>query len=247
MNVKNVKHILKSFHLTRIFPICLVILCVIVILLFGLKKGKNSENDDKTNQTEVQLDSLKDVNINLGTGMYITSVGKYVGVYMEDGSNEKVSDVLMITVQNKGEEAIQYAEIIMPAGKEDAYFTLSTLTPGSTMILLEQNRMNYADEDYTTAIAQNVVVFSEELSFCKEQVEIQILDGVINVSNISGGDIDGDIVVYYKNSAEDVFYGGITYRARIEGGLQKGEIRQIMAGHCSKNGSTIMFVTCGGN
>ena len=54
-------------------------------------------------------------------------------------------------------------------------------------------------------------------------------------------------MVYYKNSAEDVFYGGITYRARIEGGLQKGEIRQIMAGHCSKNGSTIMFVTCGGN
>ncbi|MEE0884338.1 MAG: hypothetical protein U0L59_03825 [Faecalimonas sp.] len=227
--------------------ICLTVLCATVILFIGLKNRKDSNKSDETLKTSVQFDSLKEVSINLGNGMYITEVGKYTGVYMEDGSDEIIPDVLMITVENKGQEAIQYAEVLMPAGDKEAFFSMSTLTPGSKMILLEQNRMEYVEESYTTAIAKNVVVFSKELGLCEDKVKIQILDGVINITNVSGKDIDEDIIIYYKNSAEDVFYGGITYRARIEGGLEKGEVEQIMASHCSQTGSTIMFVTCGEN
>ena len=227
--------------------ICLTVLCATVILFIGLKNRKDSDKSDETLKTSVQFDSLKEVSINLGNGMYITEVGKYTGVYMEDGSDEIIPDVLMITVENKGQEAIQYAEVLMPAGDKEAFFSMSTLTPGSKMILLEQNRMEYVEESYTTAIAKNVVVFSKELGLCEDKVKIQILDGVINITNVSGKDIDEDIIIYYKNSAEDVFYGGITYRARIEGGLEKGEVEQIMVSHCSQTGSTIMFVTCGEN
>ena len=78
-----------------------------------------------------------------------------------------------------------------------------------------------------------------------DQLKLQILDGAVNVTNISGKDIAGDIVIYYKNSAADLYYGGITYRVRIEGGLKAGEIRQIMASHFSDTGSKIMFVTIG--
>lgn len=240
---------IKSPRFIWIGIACLVVLCVLIIILFSLKKDKDSSSnkDDETKEASAQLDSLEDVNINLGYGVYITAVGKYTGMYMEDGSDEVVSGVLMITVENKGEQAIQYAEVLMPAGDKEAFFTMSTLTPGSKMILLEQNRMEYLEENYTTAISQNVVAFSQELSLCENKVKIQILDGVINITNVSGADIDEDIVIYYKNSAKDVFYGGITYRARIEGGLKKGEIKQIMASHCSETGSTIMFVTCGEN
>ena len=105
--------------------------------------------------------------------------------------------------------------------------------------------MEYTSEVYTTALAENVVIFQESLTLCEDRLKIQMLDGVLNVSNISGKDIDGDITVYYKNSAADVFYGGITYRIRIEGGLKKDEIRQVVAGHVSDSGSALMFVTCG--
>ena len=227
--------------------VCVAIASVIAILLFFFDKEKQLKHDDKSNEAFAQINVLDDVSINLGNGMYITEVGKYTGVYMEDGSDEIIPDVLMITVENKGQEAIQYAEVLMPAGDKEAFFSMSTLTPGSKMILLEQNRMEYVEESYTTAIAKNVVVFSKELGLCEDKVKIQILDGVINITNVSGKDNDEDIIIYYKNSAEDVFYGGITYRARIEGGLEKGEVEQIMASHCSQTGSTIMFVTCGEN
>jgi len=49
----------------------------------------------------------------------------------------------------------------------------------------------------------------------------------------------------YKNAAADLYYGGITYRVRIEGGIKAGEIKQLMAGHFSETGSKIMFVTVG--
>ena len=65
------------------------------------------------------------------------------------------------------------------------------------------------------------------------------------MTNISGQDIIGDVVIYYKNAAEDLYYGGITYRVRIEGGMKADEIKQIMASHFSDTGSKIMFVTAG--
>jgi hypothetical protein len=42
-----------------------------------------------------------------------------------------------------------------------------------------------------------------------------------------------------------MYYGGITYRIRIEGGLKAGEIRQGTAAHFNPDNSTVVFVTCG--
>jgi len=217
---------------------CLVGIVVLVILIL---REKNNVDDESL----AQIDEIKETSINLGYDMYITEVGKYDGVYMEDGSDERVSDILMITVKNEGVNAIQYAEISMPVGEKTASFALSTLPPNSTIIVLEKNRMSYEKADYTTAIAENVAIFSEPLNLCEDRLKIQCLDGIMNVSNISGEDIEEDIVIYYKNSATDVLYGGITYRLRVENGLKNGEIRQIAASHFSESGSRIMFVTCG--
>lgn len=208
---------------------------------------KIPETEEVPQTAPARLEEDQEISINLGTGMCITHVGKYTGLYMEDGSDEIVSGVMMIAVTNEGENDIQYAEISLPVGDRTAYFTLSTLPAGATVILLEQNRLAYEPGIYNTAIAENVVVFSEPLDLCEDRLKIQILDGAINVSNISGGDIPEDIVIYYKNSAEDVYYGGITYRIRLEGGLKAGEIKQIMASHFFESGSSIMFITYGDN
>jgi len=200
--------------------------------------------DTPAESKPVQVDDVKEVSINLGKGMRIIDVGKYTGIYMEDGTDEIVSGVMMIVVTNEGEDDIQYAEITMPVGDKTAEFSLSTLPAGSTVVLLEQSRMPYEAGEYTTAVAENVALFSEPLSLCEDKLKIQILDGAINVTNISGADITGDIFIYYKNSAADVYYGGITYRVRLEGGMMAEETKQIMASHFSESGSAIMFVTC---
>lgn len=237
----------KSSKKLLLIVLCVVIVCVSIILaLFYKSEQREKTTNDEQESGQVQVADVQDVSINLGNGMFITAVGGYVGPYMEDGSDEFVTDVLMIAVENQGESAIQYAEIRMPAGDDEAFFAVSTLLPGSRVILLEQNRMSYEEENYTTAIAENVVTFEEQPSLHEDELDIQILDGAINVTNISGDDITEDIYIYYKNSVADAFYGGITYRARIENGLAAGEIRQIVAEHFSESGSTVLFATIGG-
>lgn len=186
------------------------------------------------------------LNTHLGHNVELLDMGKYTGLFMEDGSDEIVSGVLMLKIVNNGDEAIQYAEITMSYGGQAAKFTVSTLLPGATMILLEQNRMAYsADSVCDDLEMKNVAVFQNPLSLCEEKLNIQILDGAINVSNISGEDITGEVRIYYKNYADGVYYGGITYVVRIQDGIAADTIKQIMASHFSDSGSVIMFVTCG--
>lgn len=230
----------------------LVLLCVLVVVLLTFGEDNmptEAPTDVPTRQItgpKAELEEIQKAAINLGSGMQITDIGKYTGVYMEDGSDELVSGILMIVVTNTGENTIQYAEIELAGKNSAASFSMSTLAPGSSVVLLEQNRMAYdAAEDYSGAVAKNVVLFQEPLSLCEDQLKLQILDGALNVTNISGADITGDIIIYYKNSAADMFYGGITYRVRIEGGLKSGEVKQLIASHLSAKGSTILFVTVG--
>lgn len=186
------------------------------------------------------------LNTHLGHDVELLDMGKYTGLFMEDGSDEIVSGVLMLKIVNNGDEAIQYAEITMNYGGQPAKFTVSTLLPGATMILLEQNRMAYsADSVCCDLEMKNVAVFQKPLSLCEEKLDIQILDGAINVSNISDEDITGEVRIYYKNYADGVYYGGITYVVRIQDGIAADTVKQIMASHFSDSGSVIMFVTCG--
>ena len=180
--------------------------------------------------------------------LQIENVGAYTGIYMEDGTDELVSGVMMMVVTNTGKDTIQYAQIEMKVDDEIAQFALSTLPAGASVVLLEQNRMAYVSEfDYSTADVSvfNIAYMQEPLSMQEDKLKIQALDGVINVTNISGEDITGDIIIYYKNSAVDLFYGGITYRITISGGLKADEVKQIMASHFNQEGSTIMFVSVG--
>lgn len=192
------------------------------------------------------VDTMQDVTADLGESLQIVNIGAYTGAYVEDGSDEVVSGVLMLVVKNNGQQAIQYAEISLPTENGDAKFTLSTLPAGESVVLLEQNRMEYTGkEDVTQAAASNVAEFSEPMSLQEDKLQLQVLDGALNVVNISGRDIEGDVVIYYKNAASDLYYGGITYRVRLEGGIKAEEIKQIMASHFSDTGSKIMFVTIG--
>lgn len=196
--------------------------------------------------SETGADSAGEISFHLGSEVYITNLHKYTGAYMEDNSNEVVTDVLAIEITNSGEEYIQYMEILLTDGETTATFVLSTLMPGDTVLVLEQNRMAYSDAPaFTSASSRNVALFRQEPSLCEDKVEIQCLNGVLNITNVSGEDIEGDIVIYYKNQINGVFYGGITYRLRIQGGLKAGEIRQGAAAYFNTSNSTVVFVTIG--
>ena len=258
---RNKKKTGKRIALWAIIVIEVVLLaaCLLVWWAFGTSE-KPGDDDQTTNPSAVDttptttrdpsvppvVEELQDIEAYLDKGLKIINVGAYTGIYMEDGSDEVVSGVLMLVVTNVGDTAIQYAEITLPTEGGDAMFKLSTLPVGESCVILEQTRMAHTgNEDISKATAANVAIFREPLSRCEEQLKFQALDGILNVINISGEDITGDIVVYYKNAAADLYYGGITYRVRLTGGMKQGEIKQLVADHFSDSGSKIMFVTIG--
>ena len=185
--------------------------------------------------------------VDLGSGIVITDYIRYSGPFLEDRTDEAVSDVLAIRVTNTGEEYIQTMDILLSDGETVARFSLSTLFPGDTVIVPELNRMPFADApEFTEFSTESVALFDGHPGMCTDRIAIQCLDGVMNITNISGEDITEDIFVYYKNYIDGVYCGGITYRLRLTGGLKAGEIRQGSAAHFDRENSRIVFVTCGG-
>lgn len=195
------------------------------------------------------VENVEDVELQLPIavqeGLQINDISKYAGIYMEDGSDEIVSDLLMIELENTSEEDLHLAQIILTYPNGTAQFQVTNLPAHRKVILLEQNRMAYVEAMPISAEAKNVA-YVEKFSMYEDKVQISTMDGVINVRNVSGEDITDDIYVYYKNTFGDLYYGGITYRVRIEGGLKKDEIRQLMASHFDADTCQLLMVTIGG-
>jgi hypothetical protein len=243
--------------------VCAVVLIALMMIVFWMDSRDDTDNpalettlNQEAQQTEQRPAMPGDTTISgqvdvqdihdLGSDVKITGYISYTGAFMEDRTDEVVTDVLAIQVTNSGEKYIQTMDITLTAGDVQAQFSLSTLFPGETVVVLEKNRMAYStapvfDQVETSAVA----LFDDHPGMCEDKLEIQCLDGVINVTNISNEDITADILIYYKNYVSGMYYGGITYRIRIEGGLKAGEIRQGTAAHFNPDNSTVVFVTCG--
>lgn len=218
---------------------------VIVVVFLPDLASKDPAKDSSGDQSiHVDLENQKP--INLGYGLEIVDAGRYTGLYMEDGSNEILSDMMMVVVRNSGESDFQLAEITANCGAEEYHFTLTNLAVGGQAVLLDQNRKPAVDEPVTSAIMDTPVLFQEPMSLQEDVIQVSGLKGMLNVKNISASDIANDIYVYYKYAGQDIFYGGITFRVCVEGGLKSGEIRQIPAGHYSPDGCAIVQVTTHG-
>ena len=245
---KNVKN-----HSYVIAAVVLVMALLILVMVNANRGGETTsskpgtiQTTEKANVTQKTDETKAFETMDLGNGVQITGLISYTGAFMEDRTDEVVADVLGIQVTNSGTEYIQTMDISLTNGDTQAQFTLSTLFPGETMIVLEKNRMAYSDSlEFQSAQTSAVAVFQDQPSLCEDKLKIQCLNGVINVTNISGEDIPGDILIYYKNYVSGIYYGGITYRIRLEGGIKAGEIKQGTAAHFNPNNSTVVFVTCG--
>ncbi len=198
-----------------------------------------SKPAEPSKPTESERDFLP---LDLGDGLRITDIGPYTGSFMEDGSDKVVADVLMVILENTSDKALQYARLTLDYGDVQAKFSITNIPAGQRVVLLESGRMEYRKEEPMSATVDDAL-FVEAFDLYEDVFEITGTRGNITVRNISGEAVSGDIYVYYKNTSKDLLYGGITYRARLEGGLAPGESKQILAGHYNPSGSVILMIT----
>ena len=207
-----------------------VLVAVICIFLPGNGGGNDGEN-------------LLSEKMLLGEGIELQALSGYQGPYVEDGTDDIVSDVLAITVRNDGDKTVQYAHIILTQGETAYEFDVSTLPVGASAQLLELSRQPMPDNtDGMTAQVTACAVFDTEPTMCEDVFQIETQDTAITITNNSGSDITGQIYVYYKIAYGDLYMGGITYRVGTAG-LKAGESTTCYAGHFSTDYSKLMFVT----
>ena len=207
-----------------------VLVAVICILLPGNGGGNDGEN-------------LLSEKMLLGEGIELQALSGYQGPYVEDGTDDIVSDVLAITVRNDGDKTVQYAHIILTQGETAYEFDVTTLPVGASAQLLELSRQPMPDStDGMTAQVTACAVFDTEPTMCEDVFQIETQDTAITITNNSGSDITGQIYVYYKIAYGDLYMGGITYRVGTAG-LKAGESTTCYAGHFSTDYSKLMFAT----
>ena len=207
-----------------------VLVAVICIFLPGNGGGNDGEN-------------LLSEKMLLGEGIELQALSGYQGPYVEDGTDDIVSDVLAITVRNDGDKTVQYAHIILTKGETIYEFDVTTLPVGASAQLLELSRQPMPDNtDGMTAQVTACAVFDTEPTMCEDVFQIETQDTAITITNNSGSDITGQIYVYYKIAYGDLYMGGITYRVGAAG-LKAGESTTCYAGHFSTDYSKLMFVT----
>jgi len=229
----------------RFLKISLALLLAVSILLSLSACGKDKKPDPTTEPeqptTQIQLPEDNNQTAFLGNNLYITDIGKYTGVYMEDGTDELVTNILMVVLKNEGDAALQLARINLEYSDFTANFEVTNLPAGESVVLLEKNRHEYVSDHYLRATAENIVFFQEPMSLQADKVKITVAKGSIEVENLTD-DVMGELYIYYKNSASDLLYGGITYRARVDAGLKPGRKTTVMTNHYNPKTCTILNV-----
>lgn len=223
-----------------------VILCAALTMMllahFGIFSGKDSGVQDNGLG---RIDLHQEKTESLGYGLRLEAVGRYAGLYIEDGTNDTVSDVMMIKVKNTADKDLQLARISLTYSDFTAEFELTNIPAGRTVVVLEKNRHAYSDQNYLSFQLSDVAQFSEQMDVPTEIYHISGLKGTINLENRSDKDISGDIYVYYKYIADDILYGGITFRAKISGGISAGQIKQVASSHFDPQQCIVLAITDG--
>lgn len=208
--------------------------------------GEKSTSSNNAKPQESKQDSEKPAISVPGeiedTGLYIEKLDGYSGIYVEDGSNDKVSNVATVLIKNNTGKIIQYAQLVFDLGDgKEAVFSFSNLPKGEKVMAFEQNRLQYdSGDDYV--LKDKTVAYMEEMSLMEQEIGLVTKDdNSITITNLTEKDIN-TLRVFYKYKHEDGTYvGGITFTAKVEN-LKAGDAMTIYPTHFDHAGSEIMMV-----
>lgn len=216
----------------------ILVVCVAVGgIIFGI-----SSNDRYSSFKGSVLNAEKFTPVTIAEGLQVTSMGGYSGLFLEDGSDDVLSSVLMIVLENTSDKDLQLVRIKAVYTDFIAEFEATNIPAGKRVVLLEKNRREYPSDSYIELRAENVVFFSENMSIMEDTIEVVFGDGFVELKNIGDKDIEGTTYIYYKNRAGDTLYGGITYRANSEETIPCGGSIRIITQHCTQKNTEIMQI-----
>lgn len=203
----------------------------------SIPKGKSEFHIDGF--TSLSNISLGDI----GSGLEIAAVGRYSGKYMEDGSDDPIENVLALIVKNNGDSIVEYTELSAKVGDQTASFKITALPVHGYVFVLESEKL-IVDADAEVALPEikQLAWITDVIVDYSEDFEVYLANGALNIVNISGKDYHNDVFVYYKTFENDIYMGGITYRARFSDGVANGAIAQALQNHVTGDRSVVFYM-----
>lgn len=89
----------------------------------------------------------------LGSGLVVRGISSYDGIYLEDGSDENISGVTVMLLQNAGETEVEYASVSVSRDGTPLQFEASALPAGATVVVQEKSRTPFQEGNYTDCSA----------------------------------------------------------------------------------------------
>ena len=175
------------------------------------------------------------------TDLVVDSVNSYDGLFLEDGSDTKISGIAAVIVKNTGNQCIDYAEISMKGSQTDYLFILSHLESNAAIVVQEAKKALCVSQTYDRITAEPA--FSEEFEMSEDQLRIrETSDNQLEVKNLTDQAIPC-VRIFYKFYLEEeqVYVGGITYVAKITN-LKPGATVQVAPSHFAVGSSRIVMV-----
>ena len=177
-----------------------------------------------------------------GYGIQIEAMGSYRGIYVEDGTNDDVSDVAMVQLKNIGTSVIEYAEFQVDFLDDTLNFKVSALPAGERAVVLEQQRKSIPQDKPQKCTA--TVVQRDTMGMAEEQVSVTDKGGnTLEIQNLSGEPLS-TVRVFYKYYMEDkdMFLGGIAFSVKLTD-LKEDEAIQIQPAHYASDSCRIVMVS----
>ena len=215
-------------------------ICAIAVILAAIGcaiYAFDFKNEDKPLPQEADRYKLEN-------GIVIDQVSQYSGPFVENGEDQEVEDVWELTLTNTSDQDIQFLRLKAECEGQTAQFDVTTLTAGSTVKVLESSAAQLPDWEKDAVYSiENIAKFQAERTVYPDLFQIFVADNRIKLVNKTEEDFTKDIFIYYKNVKDGVYQGGITYRARFEGGIAAEETKEVLTGHFDPEFSKIMYMT----
>lgn len=175
-------------------------------------------------------------------GLTLERAAPYSGPYLEDGSDEHISNVGMILVRNTTEKTVEYAQITLTYAGGSVSFYVSSLPAGKAAIVQAQDRKAIPSGALLSCSA--VSAMGEGMDRMEDRVLItENDDGSLRIENLTQEDMP-TLRIFYKHymEDEDLYVGGITYTVKLDG-LPAGETVIVRPSHYVAGACRILRVS----
>ncbi len=230
-----------------------VIHIIIAAALFLSACGRSASSNggaavpaqDKTVVREAEyaavLAEAKQKGVEVESGLYLTRLYAYTGVFPEDTDGKEVKNAAAAELVNLSPVAYRGLEFTVTCGKTAYRFFVSALPVGGRLTAVEQSGAALIETQDPAVSVSYADPYAERLSVQTEKLRITYTDGRLTVENKTEQP-QKNVCVYYKRTDENGYLGGLTFRVRV-GDVAAGKTAESEAKYLKPGGSKVVFVT----